>query len=57
MYSSIEIRRKTVYQITLNNHLESSGIEISTELYREYSLQVIVCDVKIGSESERLGIN
>lgn len=56
-YSSIEIRRKTVYQITLNNQLELSGIEITTELYREYSLQVIVSDVKIESESEKLGIN
>ncbi|CAF3949893.1 unnamed protein product [Rotaria sp. Silwood2] len=55
-YSSIEIRRKIVYQITLNNQLDLSGIEIITELYREYSLQVIVSNVKKGSESERLGV-
>ncbi|CAF0731164.1 unnamed protein product [Rotaria sp. Silwood1] len=55
-YSSIEIRRKFVYQITLNNQLDLSGIEIVTELYREYSLQVIVSNVKKGSESERLGV-
>ena len=44
-----------MYQITLNKPLQLSDIEISTELYREYSLQVIVSDVKIGSESEQLG--
>ena len=54
-YSSVEIRRKTVYQITLNNPLELAGIEIATELHREYSLQVVVCDVKPDSEAERLG--
>jgi hypothetical protein len=39
----------------LNNQLDVSGIEIFTELYREYSLQVIVSNVKKGSESEQLG--
>ncbi|CAF3108847.1 unnamed protein product [Rotaria socialis] len=56
IYSSIEARRKIVYQITLNSQLNMSGIEIITELYREYSLQVIVSNVKKGSESERLGV-
>ncbi|UJR25261.1 hypothetical protein I4U23_006613 [Adineta vaga] len=55
-YSSIEIRRKTVYQITLHNPLNLSGIEIVTELHREYSLQVIVSNVIHGSESEQLGV-
>ncbi|CAF3588971.1 unnamed protein product [Adineta steineri] len=55
-YSSIEIKRKVVYQITLNNELNLSGIEIITKLYREYSLQVIVSNVIPGSESEQLGV-
>ena len=36
--------------------MEASGIEIATELYREYSLQVTVNDVKAGSDGERLGV-
>ncbi|CAF1653465.1 unnamed protein product, partial [Adineta ricciae] len=55
-YSSIEIRRKTVYQITLHHPLNLSGIEIVTELHRECSLQVIVCNVQHGSKSEQLGV-
>lgn len=39
----------------MNNQLDLSGIDIVTELYREYSLQVIISRVKKGSESERLG--
>ena len=41
--------------MTLYDELQSSGIEIETELYREYSLQVIVSNVKKASEGERLG--
>lgn len=55
-YSSIDVRRKIVYQVTLNKTLELSGIEIATELHQESSLQVVVSDVKVNSESERLGV-
>jgi len=39
----------------LNKPLELSGIEVATELHQESSLQVVVCDVKVNSESEQLG--
>lgn len=55
IYTSIEIRRKLVYQATLREELALSGIDIDTELYREYSLQVIVSKVKKDSEGERAG--
>lgn len=55
IYTSIEIRRKLVYQATLREELALSGIDIDTELYREYSLQVIVSTVKKDSEGERAG--
>lgn len=41
--------------MTLYDELQTSGIEIETELYREYSLQVLVSNVRKESEAERLG--
>lgn len=44
-----------IYQVTLYDEIHASGIEFETELYREYSLQVIVSNVNKESEGERLG--
>lgn len=51
----MEIRRKTVYQLTLNKDLDASGVTIDTELHHEYSLQVIVSDVQKDSDGDRFG--
>ena len=55
VYSSVEVRRKIVYQVTLQQDLNASGISIDTELHRECSLQVILSDVRDKSTAERLG--
>jgi len=50
-YSSIEIRRKIVYEIQLNHQLNLSGIEID----RHYLSTILISYVNKGSEGERLG--
>jgi len=50
-YSSIELYRKIIYQIILNNQLNLAGIEIN----RQYPSTIFVSYVNKGSEGERLG--
>ncbi|CAF0880247.1 unnamed protein product [Adineta ricciae] len=52
MYGSVEIRRKTTYQISLNNQLHLCGIDIN----QHYPMTIMVKNIKKGSEGERLGV-